>query len=95
MEKVQSLDPLFDCAFSLTESFEEKVIDTIYKVSKKLDTSSQDTVFILSLENDEGIFFKRKKRLLKLKCFKELKRLYKIKGWSHHKGERLLLKTQL
>lgn len=95
MYKVESLDPLFQTPFLLVESFEEKFNDLIYKISKKIDSSSKDTVYILSLQEEEGLFFHRKKRLMKLRCFKKLKSFYNIKGWSRLQERKLLLKPQL
>ena len=93
MADIQSLDSLFNRSLFAFESFEESVVDTVYKISKMLDNSSKDTVYVLSLKDYDGVFFNKKRRLMKLKCFKELKRLYKIKGQSCLSKDKLLLQS--
>jgi isopropylmalate/homocitrate/citramalate synthase len=93
MTKIEKLDGLFNDTVSMIFTFEELTRALIYKVALVLDRANAHTVYTINLYDTQGAFFPRRKRLMKIKCYKELKKLYDIKGWSSLKKGTLHLCT--
>jgi|GEM_PF-7107437 len=82
MRKIEKLDGLFSDTVSMVFTFEELTRALIYKIALVLDGANVHTVYTINLYDPQGALFPRRKRLMKIKCYKELKKLYGIKGWS-------------